>query len=79
MWRLRIEEQRRALERKLDHSWTLAHKGAEALAVGDALIVADCETGRVRKVFLPTCLYGLIGILNDDHWPAQRGICSGLR
>lgn len=70
-WRLSIEEQRRELVRHLRDNPSLKAKLPEAIAdaYGDALIVAERETGLARSTFAPTCPFAFAQMIDDGFWP----------
>lgn len=71
-WRLTIEEQRRALARHLSDNPSLKARLFEAIpdAYGDALIIAERETGFPRHTFPAVCPFSFEQMADDGYWPS---------
>ena len=70
-WQLTIKEQRRQLQRLLKDNPSLHGRLSEfkVEAYGDALLLAEKETGLDESVFPEQCSYGEDDILNDEFYP----------
>ena len=68
---LTIKEQRRKISRRLNKTPSLKSKVDELLedAYGDALLMAQKETGLDEGVFPKICPYSLNQILDESHYP----------
>ena len=70
-WRLTIREQRRRADRVLAQSPSLKDKLLAILAeaYGDALLMAERETGLPESSFPGTCPWTFEQIMDDGFWP----------
>lgn len=68
-WRLTIAEQRRRIERLLRKNPSLKHELAESFAeaYGDALLMAERETGLPAETFPPTCPWTFDQTMADEQ------------
>ena len=70
-WRLTVREQRRRITRVMAQNPSLRPELGAILedAYGDALLIAERETGLLESTFPPTCPWSFEQILEPDLWP----------
>ena len=70
-WRLTVREQRRWIARVMAQNPSLRPELGAILddAYGDALLIAERETGLLESTFPPTCPWSFEQILEPDLWP----------
>lgn len=70
-WRLTIAEQRRRIDRLLRKNPSLKHELAESFAeaYGDALLMAERETGLPEATFPTQCPWSFDMVMRDDWKP----------
>ena len=70
-WRLTVREQRRWIARVMAQNPSLRPELGAILddAYGDALLIAERETGLLELAFTPTCPWSFEQILEPDLWP----------
>ncbi len=70
-WRLTVREQRRRIVRIMSQNPGLRPElGAVVLdAYGDALLIAERETGLLEATFPPACPWPFEQIIDPDFWP----------
>jgi Domain of unknown function DUF29 len=70
-WRLTVREQRRRIDRVMTQNPGLRPELDAVLidAYGDALLIAERETGLLESTFPPTCPWSFEQIVDQDFWP----------
>jgi hypothetical protein len=70
-WRLTVREQRRRITRIMSQNPGLQPELGAVLqdAYGDALLIAERETGLLESTFSPACPWAFEQITDPDFWP----------
>jgi hypothetical protein len=70
-WRLTVREQRRRMDRVMAQNPGLRPELDAVLAdaYGDALLIAERETGLLESAFPPACPWAFAQIVDPDFWP----------